>query len=208
MQNHESLRDFPHEVGVEVQKAVIAGGRNRGEEIIGNYQEHVRSQFRAQGIDIDSFVPEIGQHIRRSDVLRQVLRVLEFDRANTSIGSDGVPKAASGFAPYGYLLVESPILNQPARLPITHRVDFQLASSVFDNPEWRRCAELLVTYAPKRSVFRSVLHVLHYVICRRGTLERYYEFDDNLHMAKPAVEKLFGKLRYLNWAPVQLADWE
>jgi len=35
-------------------------------------------------------------------------------------------KAKSRFKPYGYLLVESPIFNQPAKLPIVHRDDFIL----------------------------------------------------------------------------------
>lgn len=35
--------------------------------------------------------------------------------------------------PYGYLRAESPILNQPLSLPIVHRDDFILATTVYDD---------------------------------------------------------------------------
>lgn len=66
--------------------------------------------------------------------MKQVFRVLEFDRAGTTIDDRGNVKAVDSFRPYGYLLVETPILNNRAKLPIIHRDDFLLASSVFDEP--------------------------------------------------------------------------
>jgi hypothetical protein len=101
------------------------------------------------------------------------------------------------------LVVASPILNQPARLPIIHRDDFLLATFFFDEPnveEMLAEGELLVTYAPKRTLpggkSAGFTHVLHYVFCPPGTLDGYYEFNDDIHMRKPAPEKLFGQLKY------------
>ena len=50
-----------------------------------------------------------------------VFRVVDFDRSGTTVdldaGSHSV-EAGSKAEPYGYLLVESPTLNQPVELPI------------------------------------------------------------------------------------------
>ena len=166
------------------------------------FQEQVRSQLREQGIDIGSVVMAIGRDCKWSDILRQVFRVLEFDRGTTTIGPDGRPKAAN-LNPYGCLLVESPILNRPVVMPIPHGDDYMLASFVFDDPhrdEILEEAEFLVTYAPKRTLFGGLSagfrHVLHYALCPRGTLESYYDFENDLHMRQPAPEKLFGKFIY------------
>lgn len=57
-----------------------------------------------------------------------------------------------------------------------------------------------MTYAPKRVLSGGLNgtpdHCLHYVIVPRGTLEQYYSFRNDLHMAKPAPEKLFGAFIY------------
>ena len=145
-----------------------------------------------------AMTPEIGRQIQWTDIIRHVFRVLEFDRAGTVIGPGDTVKASSAFQPYGYLLVESPILNQRARLPIVHRDDFLLAASVFDEPQLAPAVkeeELLVTYIPKHKLpggLAGISHALHYVLTPRGTLDRYYEVRGDLHMAKPAPEKLFG----------------
>jgi len=145
-------------------------------------------------------IPEIGREIKWTDIVRHVFRVLEFDRAGTIIGPGDTVKALSSFKPYGYLLVESPILNQPVRLPIVHRDDFLLAASVFDEPQFLEApkeVELLVTYVPKHKLpkgLAGISHALHYVMTLRGTLDRYYEVGNNMHMASPAPEKIFGTL--------------
>jgi hypothetical protein len=79
--------------------------------------------------------------------------------------------------------------------------DFFLAASVFDDPEWSNAIkkefELLVTYVPKQKLpkgMAGIYHALHYVCTPRGTLERYYDFGNDVHMANPAPEKLFGTL--------------
>lgn len=147
--------------------------------------------------------PEVGRGIAWADIVRQVFRVLDFDRDGTAITPDGKVIAASKLQPYGYLTVESPILNQSVRLPIIHRDDFLLAASVFDDPQWIDAIkedELLVTYAPYRTLLNgrsaSISHVLHYVIVPRGTLARYYEVDSGAYMVNPAPEKLFGEMAW------------
>jgi hypothetical protein len=144
--------------------------------------------------------PEIGPDIKWTDIIRHVFHVLEFDRAGTVIGPGDTVKALSSSKPYGYMLVESPILNQPAKLPIVHRDDFLLAASVFDEPhllEVIKEQELLVTYVPKHKLplgLAGTSHALHYIITAPGTLARYYEVGNYMHMARPAPEKIFGTL--------------
>lgn len=154
-------------------------------------------------IGVEAIVPEIGRDISWSDIVRHVFRVCEFDRSGTTIGPDGQVYPVSEVSPYGHLLVESPILNQRARLPIIHRDDFILAASVFDDPRvaGRLSQEdLLVTYAPKHHRHDgrsgSPHHVLHYVLTPRGALYRYYAVDDDAHMRSPKPEKLFGPFVY------------
>jgi len=153
------------------------------------------------------FVPEIGKHIEWVDIVEMVFRVLDFDRSKTVITPDGQVHASTKTQPYGYLLVESPTLNQPVGLPIIHKKDFLLASSVFDEP-WLAeqingpHAELLVTYAPK-SIWRngkskSPWHALHYTIAPRSTLESYYSDNErgDKRMSNPEPEILFGPFKY------------
>ena len=169
---------------------------------IADVQAAHRESLLAQGVDPSSIIPEIGRDIAWTDTVRQVFRVVEFDRAGTTVGPNDTVEAASPMTPYGYLLVESPIINLPVRLPIIHRDDFLLATTVFDEPEMAALVEeeeLLVTYAPKRKLpggLAGTSHALHYVIAPLGTLDRYYDFDNDAHMANPAPEKLFGQLVY------------
>ncbi len=115
------------------------------------------------------------------------------------------------FTPYGYLLVESPILNQPIRLPIIHRDDFLLAASVFDESalaDLVTTEDLLVTYAP-RKVLRGGLsgdpsHVLHYAMTPGGTLDSYYAKDSDIHMSKPNPALIFGPFVYDGEIRVQM----
>lgn len=193
------LHEFPIEVQAKIKQALMEGGRKNAEAVIAEFQAENKAALKAQGIDVDSFVPVIGQHIGWGQIERQVFRVLEFDRANATIGPDGYPKKIVWALPCGALRVESPILNQPARIPIIHRVDFLLACRVFDGPHLPSSAELLVSYAPKGKTLGflpSLAHFLHFVVCRRGTLESYYDDKDRDHVRYPNLDKLFGKLRY------------
>ena len=143
---------------------------------------------------------EIGREIKWTDIIAQVFHVLDFDRAGTTIKPDGKFKTKGLFKPYGYLHVESPILNQPVRLPIVHRDDFLLADSVFSEPRWLQVIqeeELLVTYIPKHQLPGGAVgtsHGLHYVVTPKGTLERYYNFGNAIHKSCPSPEKIFGIL--------------
>ncbi|MCX6832867.1 MAG: hypothetical protein NT028_12195 [candidate division Zixibacteria bacterium] len=165
-------------------------------------QDRQRSALLDQGIDSLSVDCVIGRDIQWTDILRQVFRVLEFDRIGTTVLADGTVKAANLHEPYGYLLVESPIFNVKARLPIIHRDDFFLATTVYDEPqvvERIGQEELLVTYFPEHKLpkaYAGTRHALHYVLVSRGTLERYYDFNDGEHMANPAPEKLFKKFAW------------
>jgi len=174
---------------------------------IASAQERHRSEFKeATGIDSHTITPMIGRDISYADIVGHAFRVCDFERGGTRIGPNGEVLAASRFVPYGYLLVESPITTMRARLPIAHRDDFLLAASVFDEPKLLYSvteaeeAELLVTYAPKHrlpgGLSGGLTHVLHYVITPRGTLDRYYAVNDDMHMATPAPEKLFGPFVY------------
>jgi len=181
------------------------GNHKSGVQRFAKAQERLRMKFKEEtGIDPFAIIPEIGQDIKWTDIVRQVFRVLEFDRSDTTVLADGTVKAATQTKPYGYLIVESPILNVKARLPITHRDDFVLATTVYDEPKLaepiaQKEVELLVTYFPKHKLpmgFAGITHALHYVITPRGTLERYYEFNNDEHMANPAPEKLFKRFAW------------
>ncbi|MEN6335596.1 MAG: hypothetical protein ABFE01_15200 [Phycisphaerales bacterium] len=187
-----------------VQQDLSRGDRAAAECRIASAQARSKAALRIMGVDIDTMIPVIGQHIQWSDIIGQVFRVREFDPGDTVLQADGQVSAKTLAQPYGYLLVESPILNQPAVLPICHRDDLFLASSAFDEPKMAQAvveeAELLVTYLPQ-DVFpdgraASLQHHLHYVVVPLGTLHRYYEVADAVHLAKPAPEKLFGSFMY------------
>ena len=175
-------------------------------------QENARTTLLKQGIDISTIVPIIGKDsIKWTDIVRQVFRVIEFDRAGTIVLANGTIKALSNLDPYGYLLVETPILNVKARLPINHQDDFRLAATVYDDPQLVEVVEeeeeLLVTYFPKNKLpmgAAGITHAIHYVIVPRGTLEQYYEFNNDEHMANSAPEKLFKRFAWEGELRVEL----
>lgn len=187
----------------EEQKRVIddlnSGNREAALQLITEVQERQREELLEKGLDVSAMTLEIGRDCKWSEIISQVFRVLEFDRLKTTVDSNGKIKTPSQFDHYGHLLVESPIINQPAKLPIVHRDDFCLAASVYDEPHLADAAEkeeLLVTYIPKRKLpggLTGVTHGLHYAICPRGTLDRYYDVGNDMHMTSPAPEKLFGQ---------------
>jgi hypothetical protein len=194
----------------QVRQDLGSGDHAAAEQRIAAAQERNKAALRVAGINVDAITPLIGREIGWADIVGQVFRVRDFDRAATTIGPSGEVRASSATAPYGYLLVESPILNQAVKIPITHRDDFLLASSVLDEPTLAQSAmdeELLVTYVPKLKLpggLAGMTHGLHYVIVPRGTLERYYEVGHDAHMATPAPHKLFGQLIYEGELKVQV----
>lgn len=200
-----------------VQEAIRTGNQDEVLQRITAAQEIEINKFKeTTGIDIRDLIPLIGEEISWADIVNQVFRVLEFDRSDTTIDQNNQVKARKSllgvtFKPYGYLLVESPILNVKARLPIIHRDDFMLAASVFDVPkveDFIASNELLVTYSPERLLPKgltgSLSHVLHYVITPRGTLDSYYSMNNDIHMVKPDPKKLFGSFVYQGTIKVQI----
>jgi len=184
---------------------------------IAQFQEKQRSDLSQNNVS-EEFIPEIGKDIAWLDIVEIAFRVLDFDRNGTIYSPDGDPeeiKAKSATEPYGYLLIESPALNQPVGLPIIHHDDFMLASTVFDDPNLVQTInspsmELLVTYAPKYMTkdgySKSPDHVLHYAITPRGTLEQYYSEDSigDKRVRKPESHLLFGKFIYKDQIQVQM----
>ncbi|MEO8439130.1 MAG: hypothetical protein ABI540_02800 [Spartobacteria bacterium] len=129
-------------------------------------QERHKELFKeATGVDVKDIIPEIGKEISWADIGDHAFRVFEFDRNGTTVDENNQVIAKSSFQPYGYLLVESPILNNRVRLPIIHRDDFLLAESVFDDPKLANLVEseeLLVTYSPKHS--GPLAHIMYYTM--------------------------------------------
>jgi len=195
-----------------VQEDLKKGDHDTAVQKISAAQERHKKNFKeATGVDVKDIVPEIGKEISWADIVNHAFRVLEFDRNGTTISENNQVKAKSSFEPYGYLLAESPILNNRVRLPIIHRDDFLLAASVFDEPKLADLVlseELLVTYAPKhlgpKGLSGSPHHVLHYAIVPSGTLDSYYSVNNDAHMAKPEPQKLFGPFVYQGEIKVQI----
>ena len=145
-------------------------------------------------------MPEIGKDIKWTDVVSHVFRVIEFDRAGTIIDRNGKVKTKSVFSPYGYLIVESLAFNNHVRLPIVHRDDFLLASSVYDDISVSNTInqnELLVTYIPKDKIkdgLAGITHAIHYVIVPPNTLELYNSKNGKSRNQKPEI--IFGSLAW------------
>lgn len=146
---------------------------------------------------ISSVTPVIGRDIKWTNVIGNAFRVLDFDRAGTTIDRQGNVLATSKVKPYGYLHVESPMFNQSVILPIIHRDDFLLAASVYDDPQLTeeiKKLELLVTYIPKEKYpmgFAGISHALHYVITAPQTIDRFYE-KYGMNILTQKLEKIFG----------------
>lgn len=155
---------------------------------------------------------QIGAGISWISIINHALRVLEFDKTDTVIGANNQVIAKNQVKPYGYLLVESPILNNRARLPIIHRDDFLLAASIFDDSELAKLVtskEFLVTYSPKilstNGFSGSSHHVLHYAIVPSGTLSNYYARDEGKNCKEPEPQELFGPFVYEGEIKVQFS---
>jgi hypothetical protein len=146
------------------------------------------------------FTNEKKKDISWPSIVGHVFRVLEFDRAGTTIDSSGRIIPVDDFSPYGYLLVESPVYQIPFKLPIVHRDDFFLATTFFDDPEILRQfkdMDLLVTYIPEHKTADGrigIRHALHYNVTLKGVLERYY--NNESHLSHPEPKKIFGEFIY------------
>jgi hypothetical protein len=147
-----------------------------------------------------SSIPEIGREISWAEIVRHIFRIVDFDRSGTKIDQNNNVIAKSSFKPYGYLTVISPMQNQNVRLPIVHKDDFLLATSVFDEPKLSRelaDLELLVTYIPKHirpDGLAGIWHSLHFIIANPGTLEKFYSNESEI--TKPTPEKIFNNISW------------
>jgi hypothetical protein len=145
-------------------------------------------------------VQEIGVDIKWTEIVGHIFRVLNLDRDGTTIDGNGKVVKADRLKPYGYLLVESPILNHTARLPILHRDDFRLVANVCDTTSPAggiKESELLVTYIPKEKLPGAIpgyTHALHYVLAKKNTLEEYYRIG--ARTLKPEPERIFSRLTW------------
>ena len=219
MGKHEGLTNkFQKDSGLTpeefsaMQKEKQKGNEEGVEKIIASAQERAKAKYKeATGIDPKNLVPEIGKEISWADIVNHTFRVFEFDRNGTIVNENNQVKAKSSFQPYGYLMAESPILNNRVKMPIIHRDDFLLAASVFDDPKLSNLVEieeLLVVYAPKhlgpKGISGSPHHVLHYALVPSGTLDSYYSANNDAHFAKPEPQKLFGPFVYDGEIKVQI----
>lgn len=143
-------------------------------------------------------VPMVGVDLSWIQIYRQVLRIIEFDRSGTTIDEKGNVKAVSMLNPYGYLHVISPIFDSPFKVPITHKTDFLLASSIFDDAELGNkieSYEVLVTYFPenvkKDGKSLSLQHQFHFIITHLGVLNEFYLSDSGNNKTNPSPEKIF-----------------
>lgn len=209
--SRKEFKRIVHDMGLNKEQAArlknsLPHGNDAIVQTIKDIQAEQRATLHSQGIDYNDTVPEIGKDIQWKDILGMAFRVVDFDRNGTTVDLDGgaeTVRAKSRFKPYGYLLVESPTLNQPVGLLIVHNNDFWLAASVFDDPNVIRYVasgerELLVTYQPEKTsregLNASLAHCLHYALVPSGTLEKYYA--DDRRMARPEPELLFGRFIY------------
>lgn len=188
------------------------GNEEGVEKIIASAQGRAKAKYKeATGIDPKNLVPEIGKEISWVDIVNHTFRVFEFDRNGTIVNENNQVKAKSSFQPYGYLMAESPILNNRVKMPIIHSDDFLLVASVFDDPKLSNLVEseeLLVVYAPKhlgpKGISTSPHHILHYALVPSGTLDSYYSTNNDAHFAKPEPQKLFGPFVYEGEIKVQI----
>jgi hypothetical protein len=182
-------------------------GENAMLQEILNKQNEARQKFKETfGLDFKDMVLNIGQEIFWIDIISHIFRVLDFDNNGTIVEKDNQIKPKSLFEPYGYLLLESPILNVKVKLPIIRKQDFISVKKVFDNESLtdlifnKKIFELLVVYSPKKysqdGMPLTSHHVLHYVIVPYGTLDKYYSIDNEKHFAIPEPQKLFGSFIY------------
>lgn len=151
----------------------------------------------------------VGKDIKWKEIEREVCRINDFDRNDTTIDNNGQAIAKSNFRPYGFLVTDWPVIERKVKIPIVHRDDFLLAASIFDNSEFLnqiKGCDILVTYYPldtkadKRSAF---LHKLHFVVTPPNTLEKYYEIRSKSFLGLDP-EILFGDFIWIGELNVKI----
>lgn len=136
--------------------------------------------------------PFVGREIQWNEIEGDLFRVIRFTPMATAAG--GKVTESVGGMPYGLLEVESPILNQSARVPVNHRDEFLNLWDIYQGgtgiPEG---AELLVSYLPYRGFLGFLTRMfqprLHLRLRATGELERYYA--DDSHWKQPSGRAFF-----------------
>ena len=136
--------------------------------------------------------PFVGQEIQWGQIEGDLFRVMRFTPMATAAG--GKVTESVGRMPYGLLKVESPILNQPARIPVNHRDEFLNLWDIYqDGDGMKEGTELLVSYLPYRGFLgfltRMIQPRLHLRVHPAGELERYY--SDESHWERPSARDYF-----------------
>lgn len=151
----------------------------------------------------------VGNDIKWNQIEKEVFRIVNFERNDTIVDDNGQVISKSINRPYGFLITDWPVIKRKVKIPIVHRDDFLLASSVFDNSEFLKKVEgcdILVTYYPldtkvdKNSPF---LHKLHFVITPPNTFETYYEVK-NKSLLGCDPEILFGDFTWTGELKVKI----
>jgi len=147
----------------------------------------------------------VGRNIKWKEINNEVLRIIDFDSNETIIDNYGNVIAKSKFKPYGFLIVEWPIIERLVKLPIVHQDDFLLASIIFNDKafqEQKKIFEFLATYAPKENDRNApFLHVFHFLKTAPKTLEKYYETKKRF-IINPEI--IFGQLKWEGQLQVQI----
>jgi len=152
---------------------------------------------------------EIGKTISWKDSIGIVFKISEFDASGTLIDLNGNVKSKNLSKPYGFLVVENPNLKGSFRLPIIHRDDFLLASSIFyeaNQVKIIKTKDFLVTYRPKiinPNGLAGIHHSLHYVIAPLNTLNTFYNKFDSDKIGSN-IESLFIKFVWEGEIGVQI----
>lgn len=130
-------------------------------------------------------IATVGRDIKWVEIKKEVLRIIDFDKNGTSVDSTGIVRSRSTLKPYGFLIAEWPIIERKVKIPIVHRDDFLLASSIYDNADLLKQIQgydILVTYYPpdpKDYPNSAYLHQLHFAITPPTTLEKFYDIKKN-----------------------------
>ena len=149
--------------------------------------------------------PVIGMQIPWKTIEGDVFRVTHFTPFAVVEG-DKVASPPPVPMPYCVLTVESPIINQPAKMPVNHREEFrnfwELQYFIADAER-----ELLVSYLPYRGFLGPLVRIgaprLHLRITPKGELERYYA--DDSHWRKPSArEVLFYSHRWCQFCNARI----
>ncbi len=118
--------------------------------------------------------PLIGTDIPWSFVEGEFFTVDDFSPLAT-VADDGRVTGPPAPMPYGLLTVNSPVLNQPARMPVNHREDFLNFWDITNSGGVGEGQQLIVTYLPYRGflgpLLRLFMPVLHLEVFPKSVVD-------------------------------------